>query len=120
ADLSFITPICTNVFDGEGGLTRSLGSQVERRPIAPANITPPGARRAGIFARGMIEAVRWRGQSGEDVRRPGRHLFLFIGADPNTDWLLGGRHRPRLGGKEGPAPHAAGSETQGLRLDAME
>ena len=26
----------------------------------------------------------------------------------------------RLGGKEGPAPHAAGPETQGLRLDAVE
>jgi thioredoxin reductase (NADPH) len=23
------------------------------------------------------------------VRRPIRHLFLFIGAEPNTDWLAG-------------------------------
>jgi len=39
---------------------------------------------------GMLEAVRWRhGASGEEVRRPIRHLFLFIGADPNTDWLAG-------------------------------
>jgi thioredoxin reductase (NADPH) len=39
---------------------------------------------------GMLEAVRWRGgASGEEVRRPIRHLFLFIGADPNTDWLSG-------------------------------
>jgi len=38
----------------------------------------------------MLEAVRWRrGGSGEEVRRPIRHLFLFIGADPNTDWLAG-------------------------------
>jgi len=38
----------------------------------------------------MLEAVRWRGRtSGEEVRRPIRHLFLFIGADPNTDWLSG-------------------------------
>jgi thioredoxin reductase (NADPH) len=37
---------------------------------------------------GMLEAVRWRrGGSGEETRRPIRHLFLFIGADPNTDWL---------------------------------
>src|SRR5215813_922885 len=36
---------------------------------------------------GVLEAVRWRGPSGEDTRRPVRHLFLFIGADPNTDWL---------------------------------
>ena len=39
---------------------------------------------------GMLEAVRWRqGPSGKEVRRPLRHLFLFIGADPNTDWLAG-------------------------------
>jgi len=41
-------------------------------------------------ADGMLEAVRWRqGSSGEEVRRPIRHMFLFIGADPNTDWLAG-------------------------------
>jgi thioredoxin reductase (NADPH) len=39
---------------------------------------------------GMLEAIRWRrGASGEDVRRPIQHLFLFIGAEPNTDWLSG-------------------------------
>jgi thioredoxin reductase (NADPH) len=38
---------------------------------------------------GVLEAVRSRGPSGEDSRRPVRHLFLFIGADPNTDWLNG-------------------------------
>jgi thioredoxin reductase (NADPH) len=38
---------------------------------------------------GVLEAVRWRGPSGEETRRPVRHLFLFIGADPNTDWLKG-------------------------------
>ncbi len=38
----------------------------------------------------MLEAVRWRERtSGEEVRRRIRHLFLFIGADPNTDWLSG-------------------------------
>ena len=39
---------------------------------------------------GMLEAIRWRvGSSGEEVRRAIRHLFLFIGATPNTDWLSG-------------------------------
>jgi thioredoxin reductase (NADPH) len=36
---------------------------------------------------GVLEAVRWRGPSGEDTRHPVRDLFLF--ADPNTDWLDG-------------------------------
>jgi thioredoxin reductase (NADPH) len=39
---------------------------------------------------GMLSAVRWRPRtSAEEVRRPINHLFLFIGADPNTDWLKG-------------------------------
>src|SRR5947209_16586547 len=37
---------------------------------------------------GVLEAIRWRHRgSSEEVRRPIRHLFLFIGAEPNTDWL---------------------------------
>jgi len=37
---------------------------------------------------GVLEAARWRHcRSGEETRRAIRHLFLFIGADPNTDWL---------------------------------
>jgi thioredoxin reductase (NADPH) len=37
---------------------------------------------------GMLHAVRWRKDgSGEEARRAVSHLFLFIGADPNTDWL---------------------------------
>ena len=39
---------------------------------------------------GRLEAIRWRLSSSEiEVRRPMRHLFLFIGAEPNTDWLSG-------------------------------
>ena len=37
---------------------------------------------------GDLERVRWRDRaSGEERLHPIRHLFLFIGADPNTDWL---------------------------------
>ncbi len=37
---------------------------------------------------GQLEAVRWRRRgSDEEVRRDIRHLFLFIGAAPNTEWL---------------------------------
>jgi thioredoxin reductase (NADPH) len=39
---------------------------------------------------GILSAVRWRSlASGEETQRPIRHLFLFIGADPNTAWLAG-------------------------------
>jgi thioredoxin reductase (NADPH) len=45
----------------------------------------------GIEGRdGMLEAISWRrGSSREEVRRPIQHLFLFTGAEPNTDWLSG-------------------------------
>ena len=37
---------------------------------------------------GALDAVRWRNVStGEETRHPIHHLFLFIGADPNTSWL---------------------------------
>jgi thioredoxin reductase (NADPH) len=38
---------------------------------------------------GSLEAISWQGPSQKEVRRPIRHLFLFIGADPNTQWLAG-------------------------------
>jgi len=37
---------------------------------------------------GSLEAVRWRHlPSGAEARRDIRHLFLFIGASPNTAWV---------------------------------
>jgi thioredoxin reductase (NADPH) len=39
---------------------------------------------------GRLTAISWRcNKSGDTVRRAIRHLFLFIGAEPNTDWLAG-------------------------------
>jgi len=35
---------------------------------------------------GCLERVTWRNGAGTTTRDVG-HLFLFIGADPNTDWL---------------------------------
>jgi len=37
-----------------------------------------------------LESVCWRDRdSHAETHRPVRHLFLFIGAEPNTDWLAG-------------------------------
>ncbi|MER9372318.1 FAD-dependent oxidoreductase [Mesorhizobium sp. M0491] len=37
---------------------------------------------------GNLATVRWRNRAnGAETTRSIRHLFLFIGADPNTDWL---------------------------------
>jgi thioredoxin reductase (NADPH) len=37
---------------------------------------------------GVLEAIRWRHRlSHRETRQPIRHLFLFVGAEPNTAWL---------------------------------
>ncbi|HTT82923.1 MAG TPA: FAD-dependent oxidoreductase [Rhizomicrobium sp.] len=37
---------------------------------------------------GSLDAVRWKSRAtGEETSHPIRHLFLFIGAAPNTTWL---------------------------------
>ena len=39
---------------------------------------------------GILQAIRCRARgSGEESKRAIRHLFLFIGAEPNTAWLAG-------------------------------
>jgi thioredoxin reductase (NADPH) len=39
---------------------------------------------------GMLQGLRWQiGATGQEVRRAINHLFLFIGAEPNTNWLTG-------------------------------
>ncbi|HEY1782779.1 MAG TPA: FAD-dependent oxidoreductase [Roseiarcus sp.] len=39
---------------------------------------------------GGIEAVRWRDhRAGNEAEAPARNVFLFIGADPATEWLQG-------------------------------
>lgn len=43
----------------------------------------------GDASSGLSAAIFHHRLSGEMVRRPLRHLFLFIGAEPNTDWLKG-------------------------------
>jgi thioredoxin reductase (NADPH) len=47
------------------------------------------SRLYGDPAQGLT-AVRWRdGRTGEEMERQLRHVFLFVGADPETRWLDG-------------------------------
>ena len=39
---------------------------------------------------GNLESLRWRHSPNEETTRAISHLFLFIGAEPNTDWLAQG------------------------------
>jgi thioredoxin reductase (NADPH) len=36
---------------------------------------------------GALRSIRWRDRSGTEARLPVRHLFVYIGAEPNTKWL---------------------------------
>ena len=70
---------------------------------------------------GNLETVRWRSHaSGEETTRPIRHLFLFIGADPNTDWLaqcdvaLDGKGFVRTGGDCGAGRHPLETNRTGV------
>jgi len=48
--------------------------------VTPAKVTHLEGRD------GALDAVRWR-HGDTEVSRSVRHMFLFIGADPNTNWL---------------------------------
>ena len=70
---------------------------------------------------GVLEAIRWRhAPSGVESRRPIRHLFLFIGADPNTSWLSGsgvaldGSGFVRTGGDAGAGRRALETSRDGV------
>jgi thioredoxin reductase (NADPH) len=66
-----------------------------------------------------LEAIRWR-RGGTETRVPIRHLFLFIGADPNTDWLDGAgimlddRGFVRTGADCGEGRHALETSRRGV------
>ena len=72
----------------EAGMSRYLVDRIRGLPNVEV-VT--GARLTALEGEdGVLEAVRWRrAGAGEDTRQPVRHLFLFIGADPNTAWLAG-------------------------------
>ena len=43
-------------------------------------------------ADGQLASIVWRDLAGgAETRRPVSHLFSFIGAEPNTDWLAASR-----------------------------
>jgi thioredoxin reductase (NADPH) len=73
-------------------LEETMSSYLVERIRGLANIeVVTGATISALEGRdGMLNAVRWQHRaSSTEVRHAINHLFLFIGADPNTDWLKG-------------------------------
>jgi thioredoxin reductase (NADPH) len=70
-------------------LEATMSSYLVERIAGLANVDVViGASVSGLEGEaGALEAMRLRDAAGAETRRPVRHLFLFIGADPNTDWL---------------------------------
>jgi thioredoxin reductase (NADPH) len=71
-------------------LAASMSRYLVDRITGHANIeVMTNTRVSGLEGRdGLLQALRWRtGTNGAEVRRPIRHLFVFIGAEPNTGWL---------------------------------
>ena len=106
-----------------GSLEASMSHYLVERIKAQTNIDV--LTRSEITAlegqEGNLESVRWRNRvSGEETARPIRHLFLFIGADPNTDWLaqcdvaLDGKGFVRTGDNAGGDRHALETNRNGV------
>ena len=70
----------------EASMSRYLIDRIAAQPnIEVVTQTGVSALEGGD---GVLESIRWRHlPSGEETVRPIRHLFLFIGAEPNTGWL---------------------------------
>jgi thioredoxin reductase (NADPH) len=73
------------------GLAASMSAYLIERIAATANIVVrprteivglEGARQSGL------ESLRWRHRdTGQEETHPIRHVFMFLGADPTTEWL---------------------------------
>jgi thioredoxin reductase (NADPH) len=71
----------------EASMSRYLVDRIAGLPNVEVRT---GASVTGLEGRdGALEAIRWREGAEEHSNRQIRHLFLFIGATPNTEWLAG-------------------------------
>jgi thioredoxin reductase (NADPH) len=71
-------------------LQETMSSYLIDRILATRNIEViTGAEIMSVEGHdGILKAVQWRRKAdGAEERVAARHLFLFIGADPHTDWL---------------------------------
>ncbi len=71
------------------GLADTMSRYLVRRiEDNPAILVHTATEMVAVDGNGHLEAVRWRSsRTGDAETRPIRHLFLMIGATPNTRWL---------------------------------
>jgi thioredoxin reductase (NADPH) len=74
------------------GLSQSMSRYLVDRIAATPNIhIHPHSEltRLDGDARGELRNVWWRDQTGREQKIDVQHVFLFVGAEPATDWLRG-------------------------------
>jgi thioredoxin reductase (NADPH) len=70
------------------GLAQSMSRYLIDRIEATPNIElMTGTEVTGLEGDEALRVVEWRRRDGETDRAPIRHLFIFAGADPATEWL---------------------------------
>ena len=102
----------------EASMSRYL---VERIEAQPNIVVLPETTVTALDGHGeSLESIRWCNRQGEEGTCPIRHLFLFIGADPNTDWLaqsdiaLDGKGFIRTGSEVGQERHLLETSRSGV------
>lgn len=73
-----------------GSLDETMSHYLVQRIAAQPNIEVVTQSEVSALegSEGALKIVRWRNRaSNQETKREINHLFLFIGADPNTDWL---------------------------------
>jgi thioredoxin reductase (NADPH) len=72
--------------DGLGAsMSRYLIDRIESQPNIEVVTNSTVSHLSGHD--GILDTLGWRSRDEAETRRAIRHLFLFIGAEPNTDWL---------------------------------
>jgi thioredoxin reductase (NADPH) len=72
------------------GLADTMSRYLIRRIEDTANITlHPHSEIVAIAGGDHLEQVTWKNAQGETATKHLRHVFLMIGAVPNTEWLAG-------------------------------
>jgi thioredoxin reductase (NADPH) len=70
------------------GLAASMSRYLIQRIEAAPNITLHVRKRiVELQGDDKLERICWQSEGGEVRTAPARHLFLFLGAEPNTAWL---------------------------------
>jgi thioredoxin reductase (NADPH) len=70
------------------GLAQTMSRYLIQRIDSTAAITlHPRSEVTALSGAEQLEGVAWRRADGESVSKPIGHVFVFIGADPNTQWL---------------------------------